>query len=155
MGSYSPIVTEIVARLTYHKASAGRILYGVKSFAPYPLEETEGLKDLPAIRIWIPDFHEQFRARTIPKASISLNVSVSTARKDGVPNLVAWVEKTLDALDVKADGSGDIDPMMNSTLRIPFSITSTPGMVHTNSITQLLTLSLVPRKSPLRGKRRL
>ena len=154
MPSYSPIVTEIIARINYHKGASGRLLYGVK-FQPYPLEETEGLKDLPMIRLWIPDFNETFRPRTLAKAGMTMNVSVSVARKQGIAVLVQWVEKVMDALDIKADGSGDIDPMLNGTIRLPFSIHTIPGMVHSNSVTQQLTLQFVPRKTPQRGKRRL
>lgn len=148
MGKYSAVLTEVVARLNYHVGS-GRDLDGYK-FEEIPIEEAEGQKDLPAVRLYIPSLAESFRASEVGMTRMGLIITVSTSKKDGIVEHVKKVEKVMDAIEKNT--SGVIDAGLKGTLLRPMGMTLEVSRATTLSITSEIRISAEPRPFE-RGKR--
>ena len=156
MGNYSAIITKIDERLTYHTTTAtpARILDGFKYYN-YPQESIDSEADLPVLRLFVPDFTEKFVPRAVAESSLRLKLTISTKRESGTPALIEAVEKVLDAIEVKHDGSGVVDALLAGTIAEPFSVSSENGFAESVSCVAQIVLTLIPRKATKRGKRRI
>jgi hypothetical protein len=151
MGTYSICVEKLVERLQSQLAT-GKVLAGFK-FDPFPSDQQDGASDLPRVRLFLPSITEQFKPRSFTRAVLVVKLIVSTNRVSGVQALVTAVEKVVDAVEMKADGT--IDPLLEGTLRKPFSWSQSNAFAESVSSNAELTFNLTPKKIPLRGKRRL
>lgn len=154
MGNYSSILTEMVARLTYHAdaAASGRLLTGWK-FVDVPEQAIDSEADVPILRMFVPEITEKFMAASTPEGSLRIKLTVGTKRVDGLPGLMAGVEKVLDAIETKTNG--DIDPLLAGTIADPFDVSSENGFSESVTSTAQLVLTMKPAKVTQRGKRHL
>jgi len=152
MGNYSRPVDEILARLTYHTADvSGRILRGLR-FIPTPIVRVDGLDDFPALALFIPKMRETYPTARA-QGFMSWNFAVAVKREDGCASeLMQWVEKVLDALETKRDGSGLIDTNIGGTMK-PFEASIVNAFALDLSVCAELTLSIEPRPSTRGGRR--
>jgi hypothetical protein len=153
MGNYAEPVQELIARLNYHVAQAGRILFGVR-FVPIPTVEVDGQKDLPGLRLYPPSLTEKYRpsgrmSSGLADPSMTIELRLSTARKDGIPSHWEWVEKVLDAIET--DTSGKINTDLKSTK--PFGAVVLPDLTLDLTLTARITVSVTPKPTQ-RGIRR-
>ena len=152
MSSYASPIQAVIDRLKWHVSNPGGLLNGVK-FMDYPRVETIGKADLPEVRLFIPDFTEIQNMRRLLTCSISLNLLVATVREKGVAELTSLAEKVLDSLETDTELS--VDARINGSLRYPFSWKTDKSFAEDVSSNLQIVLTLVPAKTPLRGKRRL
>lgn len=150
MGLYSKIAKEIIDRLKFH-TGAGQMLAGMK-FREYPEVNVEGLTDFPNAMMFLPSVSESYHTNIIADGSIRFNVSVSVARTEGVPKLMEWVEKVLDALETKPVDGGAVDTNLNGTTQ-PFNAQIANSFALDLSLTAQVTITVSP-KPMNRGKRR-
>lgn len=158
MGDYSRPLIEIAARMTYHTLagqSPARMLQGMKWFA-YPQMRTEGQNDFPYVQMSTVTGGEVYRAGARPGlVQPSLVVTLEVANKrdanNGHPELMAIVEKVMDALET--DTTGAVNPNLGGTRR-PFDMQITSNTALDASLTTVLTITIEPRIIE-RGDRRL
>lgn len=147
MGVYSTPLADLEARLTYQAADIdGRLLRGAK-LEITPREETEGVSDMPCLRLYIPTIRENYRPARYGDGSLTLNVLVATHRDKGNLELMAWVEKLIDAARLKADASGSRSALAG-TMR-PFDWSATEPFVTGVSLNTHVIISLVTRPREL------
>jgi hypothetical protein len=152
MSSYASPIQAVIERLKWHIENHHGLLSGVK-FKDYPRVETIGKADLPEVRLFIPDFTETHNMRRLLTCSINLNLLVATVREKGIAELTGLAEKVLDALEIGTDLA--IDARINGSLRYPFSWKTDKSFAEDVSSNLQIVLTMVPAKTPLRGKRRL
>jgi len=151
MGNYSAPIEKLVTRLNFHTGT-GQILDGWK-FEAVPVQATDGLKDLPGIRLYIPTASEAERgAFVIP--SLTVNILLSTKRTT-TPNALTEhlkaLEKLLDAIDT--DENGKVDAGLGGSLRSRLTARTGAQYMLDVSVNTELTLNLEPRAAA-RGSRR-
>jgi hypothetical protein len=147
---FSPIMTEVMARLVFQKGP-GRILDGFK-VSTEPVTEIEGADGLPSVRPFIPEASEVWRPKRPTLAELKVNLMVSTETKNGMPALLEALEKVLDAIETRPqDGKKDL--RLNGLLRYPFSY-STQGQIGGVGSALQITLLMKPKAYPIRGNRR-
>jgi hypothetical protein len=150
MGLYSKIAKEIIDRVKYH-AGAGQMLAGL-TFREYPEINIEGLKDFPNAMMFLPSVSESYHANIIADGNLRFNIAVSTLRSEGIPKLMEWVEKLLDAIETRRDGSGKVDTNLNGTTQ-PFTAQIANSFALDLSLTAQITITVSP-KPMNRGTRR-
>ena len=152
MAMFTKPITNLIARLNFH-VGVGRILAGFK-FEAVPHPSTDGMKDLPGIRLYIPSMTEAYRGSNFVVPSMKVNILLATKRT-GNPNAIAAhctaLEKLLDALDLSE--SGEVDPGLVGALRTPMTAATGEQYMLDLSVNTELTLNLEPRASA-RGSRR-
>lgn len=108
-GKYSRPLADFLARIAFQSADvSGRILRGwhwdVSSKATgaaalaVPTMSIRGLKDLPGVRIYLPDISETFRPARHTDGVFTIKLLVSTLRTDGAVAWVDGIQKVIDAL---------------------------------------------------------
>jgi hypothetical protein len=129
----------------------GRILAGFK-FEAVPAATTEGVKDLPGIRLYIPGVTEIYRGAFVAPG-MTVNLLLATRRTTD-PNAIVEhlkaLEKLMDALDKNAQG--EVDPGLGGSLRTPMTLRTGSQYVLDLSVNSELTLTLEPRAAA-RGSR--
>lgn len=158
MGDYSRPLIELAARMVYHTLagqSPARMLEGMMWF-PYPQMRTEGQDDFPYVQMSQVTGGEVYRPGARPGlVQPSLIVTMEVANKrdasNGHPELMAWVEKVVDALET--DITGAVNPNLGGTRR-PFDVQITSNTALDASLTSVLTITVEPRIIE-RGERRL
>lgn len=157
MGDYSRPLIELASRMVYHTTagqSPARILEGAKWY-PYPQQRTEGQDDFPYVQMSSVTGGEVYRAGSRPglvQPSLIVTIEVSNKRdsNNGHPELMAWVEKVLDAMET--DTTGVVRPSLDGTMR-PFDMQITQDIALDASLTKVITVTIVP-KVVERGNRR-
>lgn len=150
MGCYTRPLQEILDRLEYHSAVAGRILWGAR-YVPLPVVEVTGLTDLPCVALYVPRIRETYQVRRI-QSSLSWSLMVAVRREDSVIVLMEWVEKVLDAIERKADTTALVDTNIGGTTK-PFEASVVNAFALDLSLNAEITLTIEPRPC-LRGSRR-
>lgn len=106
MPTYSTPVADIIDRLNYHTKAGqtpNRILAGWK-FESIPTSSTEGPKDLPSIRIYVPEVKGKYRPARNEDGTMTFKLLISTKRSDGLVAHLQGVEKVMDALNHNTSG---------------------------------------------------
>jgi hypothetical protein len=118
MGKYSTPLADFVARLNWHTVEGetpARLLAGVKweitDGKVVPTADVQGLKDLPGLRLYLPQLRESFRPARNLDGTITLNLLIATAREAGIVSWIQTVEKVMDALQYRA-----ADPLATGAL---------------------------------------
>lgn len=150
MGHYTKITQEIIDRLNFHTGT-GEMLAGLK-FREAPEVNIEGLTDFPNAVFFLPSLSESYHVNIIGDGNLRFNISLSVARKEGIPKLMEWVEKLLDALETKKDGSGLVDTNLNGSTK-PFNAEIANSFALDVSLTAQITITVSP-KPMNRGQRR-
>lgn len=104
MGQLSTPTADLIARMDYHTAASGRILFGF-FWKALPIREGESQSDFPNVRLFIPDMAGAFRPAKLATAEIEFKMIVAVAREKGLVELMKAVEKVVDALEIKTDGT--------------------------------------------------
>jgi hypothetical protein len=89
----------------------------------------------------------------IGEGTMNLRLTVSVARTEGLPGLVDWFEKIVDALETSADGSDEMDPNLGGTTK-PFTASLANSFALDISLVAHITILVAP-KPITRGRRRL
>ena len=100
MGRYSTPIQGIIDRLKFHATTGQtpvRRLDGLKVL-DIPEVDVEGDKDFPSVRLFVPDFVERFAPARNVDGTIQVKLLIATSRAKGIPELMSWIEKILDAL---------------------------------------------------------
>ena len=150
MGRYSIPVDGLIAGLSYvawSKQNPPRLLDGLK-IIPAPRRETEGLKDLPCVRIVIPDFDEVFAPARNIDGTLKVKLTVSDERSKGIANALLTVEKVLDA--IQTDPVTGICALPGTARH--FDCKAEESVSYDNDITIPIIIFLKPFKSEV-GKR--
>lgn len=143
MGMFSAPIEDLVARLTWQTADIdGRILRGFR-WVPIPIGEAEGLADLPGIRLFMPDFRENFRPRALLTGQIGIKLLVATSREKGIVEFTQSLEKVVDALQLKPDNSGESASLEGSAK--PFEWLATDNFVTATSLNANVVLMIEPK----------
>lgn len=106
-GKYSTPLADFVTRLKWH-AAPGRILAGwkwditAKGGLTIPTMSIRGIRDLPHLRLYLPDITGSFRPSRHTDGQITFNLLVSTQRTKDVVEFVRGIEKVIDALQLTA-----------------------------------------------------
>lgn len=158
MGDYSRPLIELAARMAYHTLSGqspARMLQGMTWF-PYPQQRTEGQDDFPYVQMSQVTGGEVYRPGARPgliQPSLIVTIEIANKRdaNNGHPELMAWVEKAMDALET--DTTGVVNPNLGGTRR-PFDMQITQSLALDASLTTVLTITIEPRIIE-RGDRRL
>jgi hypothetical protein len=156
MGTYSTPIKNLFDRLVYHTTAGQmplRLLDGWK-FEPVPRQSVEGLTDLPAVSLYIPNLTATFRPTRQEEMKMSVNLLVSVKRDSGDDSLVQLiqaVELVMDAINY--DETGALKPVIKGTLK-PFSWSMTGNFVVDTSLNGQVSISLDPRIVEL-GRRRI
>lgn len=153
MGNLTRPIQEVIDRLQYQAGLADpeRILHGA-IIRDIPIVTIESLKDFPSVSVFIPSIRETYRPKDLALPSISIPIVVSTEREKGLLHLYEWVERVIDALEVKRDGSGHVDPNLVATSK-PFAVSVGNNFALELSLNAQLTITIDPRPV-LRGTRR-
>lgn len=152
-GKYSRPLADFLARIDFHAQDvAGRILRGwhwdVSSKAKgidglaVPTMSIRGLKDLPGLRIYLPELSETFRPARHTDGLITINILVSTKRTDGVIDWVNGIQKVVDALQ-----NSPTDPWVAKAIDGTvqhFRWEAKDNFILENSLNSHLSLSLHP-----------
>lgn len=150
MGRYSTPIGSLIARLKYHATphqTPARRLAGFKIIET-PTTETEGEKDLPNVRVVIPDFNEHFVAARNLDGKIEIKILIGSARAKGLVVLMQVIERVLDA--IQTDENGYVSGLPGLARHFDCKVEgSTSG---TTALTAPLTLFLTPVKHEV-GKR--
>lgn len=155
MGNYSRPIQEVLDRLAYHTADLpGRMLRGLR-YVPTPVVEVTGLTDLPCVALYVPKLRENYVVRRVSgQLSWSLIVAVrrQSEQSNAVVTLMEWIEKVLDAIETRADGSEQVNTNIGGTTK-PFEAAQVNAFALDLSINAEITLSIEPRPCA-RGSRR-
>ena len=150
MGLYTKIAQELIDRMKFH-TGAGQILAGMK-FYEFPEVNVEGLKDFPNAMLFLPSIAENYRPNIIGETTMRFNLSVSVERTKGIPELMGWVEKVLDAIETQPVTNGRVDTNLKGTTS-PFSVQIANSFALDLSLTAQITITVSP-KPMNRGSRR-
>jgi hypothetical protein len=143
-------VQKLIDRLTYHKADVeGRLLRGMK-FEPIPVKDPEGQSDLPVIRLWVPTIRESYRGASLGTGEMTLNLTVSTRRSEGLVKLLEKVELVMDALETS--NTGLVDPGLDGTLVRPFNVSLGGSFVLDLSLNAQLSITAAPKQFERGGR---
>lgn len=149
MGRYAAVVTELIARMNFHKGT-GQMLQGL-GFRETPEVQTDGLKDFPWAMFFLPSITESYHVRNIADSTLRLNLAITTDRKYGIPALLVWVEKVMDALETNRTTLA-YDPNLGGTTK-PFEMEMANAFALDLSLTAQITITVMP-KPMQRGQRR-
>src|SRR5690606_31886063 len=106
-GRYSGPWTALKERLEAHCA-AGELLDGYR-FEVGAFEEGNGERDLPCVRMELPNIAERYKADQMVGGEFVIVLSVTVSRKtDGIVGSIAAIELVLDAIETNA--AGTVDP---------------------------------------------
>jgi len=153
MGIYSTPVSDLIARLIYQTTSGqtpARLLDGWK-FEAIPVASVEGLADLPAIRLYVPDISGTYRPTRLETGSISVRLIISTKRDDGLIALIEKVELVMDAISYDTAGLRSL--ALKGTLK-PWSWNMGNNFVVDNSLNGQVSITLEPKVAEF-GQRRI
>lgn len=121
IGKYSNPITKLIERLEFHKAT-GQMLAGL-DFRKVPKKQVEGADNFPTATLFIPTLQESTRAggRSAGHGHgvMLVNISVSVRIDHGIPELMVWCEKVIDAIFTAHDGSALFEPTLAGSLSIP------------------------------------
>lgn len=153
MGRYSTVIADVLARLAYQTVadqSPPRILAGFK-YEPIPRVHLEGWTDLPGIAVFIPSAAGQFRPARLTQGTIKIMIAVAVKKDDGMTALFEAMEKVIDALQTKPDGT-DAAAVLNGTMK-HFDWSMSENFVVDLSITGQITINAEPRPGDLARNR--
>lgn len=153
MPQFSTIVADIISRLTYHTVDAqvpARMLDGWK-FEAVPVASVEGLKDLPALRLYLPDVKGDYRPARNEQSEMEFRMIVATKREDGLVAHFQAVEKVMDALNYTP--AGVLTNAFAGTAK-PWSWKTSDNNIVDSSLNSQITIIIEPKVVEL-GKRRL
>jgi hypothetical protein len=153
-GLYSAPLAALIARVQYHAAVSGRLLFGLKVY-PFPLATVDGKNDLPSARFYIPELEEKFVHRGLARCRIVAHVNIATRRDAGIIPLIVWAEKLLDSIELSQASPTVKDLRLSGNLRQPITWKVTEPFVHTESINLPIAITMIPMRIAVRGKRRL
>lgn len=149
MGVYADIISEISTRLNYHVGS-GKMLDGY-SYTAVPIVTVDGIDDLPAIRLFVPNLSETYKPKNQGNSSMTANILVSIKREDGVPAVLTAIEKVMDAIETNT--SDVIDPGLAGNLLQPLNMQIRNTQTLQNSVNAELSIEVTPKVFG-RGNRR-
>ncbi len=149
MGRYSAVVTALIDRVQSHLAP-GKLLDGYK-WEEVPTKEVEGIKDLPVIRLFLPDLKEVPHTSDIVDGEMTFKMTVSTKKSEGIPAFLLKVETVMDALEL--DVNLNVNMRLNGTLKKPMNISLQDSYATEISLTAQLLISCLPQ-FVTRGERR-
>lgn len=156
MGKYTRPTQELIDRMVYHTAKAqspARRLEGL-TFVPFGQQRTEAQDTLPYCEFKGPVIVETLRAgarRGLTQGSMTFGFEIAVQRTKGHPELMAQVEKVMDALET--DTFGNVNPSLNGTLK-PFSMSITSNFALDLTLNAVISLTVEPLPSE-RGQRRI
>lgn len=150
MGKYSAIVQAISDRLDGHAVSGG-ILDGFRIKAT-PEKEVLGEQDVKVVAMMIPDIEERWVGQDDGMTTLTLNLVVSTRRKDGPVVHVQAVEALLDALERTPGGA--YTPTLGGLLREPYGASIGNQVLLQLSLNTEISMSCQPKYFPRQGGRR-
>ena len=148
MGRYSSILEALIARIESHQAADG-LLEGWKLVVD-PTQEVEGKKDLPVIRLLLPETVESISPVLIADGVLTINLTISTSRKDGLLAFMQGLETVLDALVTNDEGV--IDLSIDGTLCAPATIAARE--VHALDLSYNAVIEITGRSLPIIPGRR-
>jgi hypothetical protein len=156
MGRYSSVIEALTDRINAHIAADG-ILDGWK-FLETPEIEAHGMRDFPAVALFMPDMAEAEHGRIIADGSMTLKLTVSTKRKKDSSGLIEHyeaIEKVLDAIElaVGEDDETTLDLWLSATLVKPMVVSIRDPFPLEISLNSHLFISATPRPRA-RGNRR-
>ena len=114
MGALSQPLTQLIARLDYHKAPAG-ILAGFRTETK-PETQAEGVDDLPRVLVQGLQLQDDSRSQNQSFATLTVRLMVASRKSGGMTGHLEDVEKVLDAVEIGTDGQVD-QTVGNSTIR--------------------------------------
>lgn len=147
MGNLTKPIQALIDRLTAQTATGG-MLDGFK-FIAAPTTNVHGEKDLPNVRLTVPEYVETLRAASRTQ-TLTVHVVLSTKRTTNSNSLIEHftdLEKLLDAIDCDPDNDSAPDLGLNQTLAFPLSVATGQQYALDLSINTELTLTLVARAS--------
>lgn len=150
MGRYASILSALVARIEGHRAEGG--LLAAYKFEQTPIKEPEGQKDLPVLRLWLPDINEAAHAINIVDGTFGLKLTISCARKLGLVALMEQVEIVIDTIETDP-ATGETDLSLSNTLARPMIVQVKDSFILDLSSNVHIYISALP-KAVARGRRR-
>ena len=146
---YSEILQALSDRLTEAVKPAG-LLAGYR-FVPYPVSETDGERDLPAIRAMGDTILEQWRPGKPTAGTFTAVFQIATLRKGGVVASTLACEAFMNAVEVTE--AGLMDPLLDGLLAEPASFRTDSYVPTDLSLTRNITITATPAKLAVRGQR--
>lgn len=153
MPIFSTPMADIIARLKFHTTlgqTPKRMLDGWK-FEDVPLTDVEGLKDLPGVRIYVPDVGGDYRPSRNESGTMKVRLVLATSRKLGLVEHLKGVELVMDALNY-SDASGQVKWLAGSVK--PWSWSTEDNFIVDTSINSQVSIVIEPKVVEI-GKRRL
>lgn len=139
-------MVDFIGRIEYHAAQPGRILAGwqwdisSKGGLSVPTSAIRGLAGLPGLRIYLPDMSETFRPARHTDGIIVIKLLVATAREGGVLEWTQGIEKVIDALQTRRDGTGERAAIAGTVRH--FDWKTEDNFILENSLNSHLSISL-------------
>lgn len=142
--SAAAAITEIVARLNLSKQSGGILHEWTVEVEPN--EQALGRIDLPALCIYVPSISETTREKNLAVPSVKLSLVVLTDRKAANPlaEHAEAVNDVLDCIDLNRATPRVADPLLNNTLKEPFTATAAGSGAYELSLRTAITVDLKP-----------
>lgn len=156
MGKYSTPLADFVARLTYHTTpGAARLLDGFRweldDGKAVPTESTQGYKDMPALRLYLPSVRENFRPRVNIDGTVDIRLHIASARQEGIVKWMESVEKVMDALQYKAETPLAIGALAGTLRHFDWSMTD--NFIAGNSLIAQVIVTTHPNVRQVAGRR--